>query len=133
MAKTPEQSFYLWIQNNFDWFFQRIETTTANGVPDLWTCSQGHSMWIETKACNATNVQIRKSQFAWCCKAHWNGWPVWIWNRSPRRKTVIQAWRTPFDTISGKQDHLKIVSEPLIALPSESFSKMTIKQFVLYR
>jgi hypothetical protein len=129
MATKPEAAFYDWIKSNIPWFFQRIETTTGSGIPDIWSAHQGESLWIELKALPATNLQIRKAQYAWMTKAHWNGIHTWIWNRNPRRKTVIQAWVTPFEVEPGKKDHLKITSQPRYALSPENFRDLDIRKF----
>ena len=127
MATQPEAAFYQWLNNNLPWFFQRIEATTASGIPDVWAAYRGFSVWIELKALTATNVQIRKAQYAWMCKAQWNGVPTWVLNRSPRRTTTVQGWRTPFKVELGKKDHLKIISQPNFALSAEQFKLFTIE------
>lgn len=130
MASAPEKQFYEWILGNFPWFFQRIETSTASGVPDIWACHKGHSIWIETKAEPLSSVKLRSFQFAWIVRAHWNGIPVWVWNRPPRKKTLIQAWRSPFKTQPIGNDKVKIISDPQIALHKDKFAKLKIENFI---
>jgi len=46
-------------------FCQTIETSTGRGVPDLWICNQGQSLWIECKAPAANKITIRPEQRNW--------------------------------------------------------------------
>lgn len=122
MPKTPEASFYEWIKSNLPWFFQRIETTTGSGIPDIWAAHSGRGIWIETKACPKNSVAIRSSQYAWMCKVLWNGVPTFVWNRNPKRKTLIQIWVTPFDVEPMKKEgYLRITSEPYIETNLKDF------------
>src|SRR6266550_5439963 len=45
---------------------QRIETSTAAGVPDMNVCHEGHEFWIESKLyIPGRGVLLRKEQYAW--------------------------------------------------------------------
>lgn len=106
----PEATFAAWIRKNTDWFTQRIETTTASGVPDIWMHHNHSYAWIELKANTRTNVQIRSSQYAWIRAAQRRGIHVWVMNRSPDHE--IQVWTRDFEVTPGKKNYLKITSFP---------------------
>lgn len=63
---------------NVNALMERIETSTALGVPDLYFCIEGVSTWTELKALEETptgkyNLSLRKyplHQRSWL-KAHW--------------------------------------------------------------
>ena len=129
MARTPEATFFDWLKRSFPWQFQRIETTTGIGVPDLWVCHRGFQLWIELKAAPNTNVQIRKSQYAWITRMQWQGIRTWIFNRDPKRKEVILAWCPHFEVEEGRKDFLKITSQPKIALPAKEFARLPLHHF----
>tara|TARA_Y100000310_G_C20613886_1_gene779526 strand:+ start:581 stop:976 length:396 start_codon:yes stop_codon:yes gene_type:complete len=96
------------------WHFQRIETTTDSGVPDvnLYIPStdylKGIQWWIELKATNST-VYIRPSQNAWIKKRLSMGCKVAI---IAKTKNELKIWNRFFEVepISGKR--LKILSTP---------------------
>jgi len=45
-----------------------IETTTATGVPDIFSCYQGNSIWMECKITMASPPRIRGTQYAYIKK-----------------------------------------------------------------
>ena len=45
-----------------NWFYQRIESTTGRGIPDMFVCREGVSFWLEFKA---GEKRLRKEQWAW--------------------------------------------------------------------
>lgn len=48
---------------------QRIETSTASGVPDIYMVHQGYPAWLETKIVTPRNsVLVRPYQRAWAHK-----------------------------------------------------------------
>lgn len=129
MSRTPEQTFYDWLKRNFKWFWQRIETATASGVPDILAMHKGVVLIIETKALPQTNVQLRKAQYAWIAKAYYSNVRVWVFNRNPKRPNKIQAWHAPFKVKPGKKDHVKIISDPDINLHKDEFADLDINNF----
>lgn len=131
--KGPEAKFYQWLKRTFSrWDFQRIETTTGLGVPDVHICAyQGTDkvpveFWAELKALPLTNVQIRKYQFAFMARRP--GANCWVINRDPKQK-IISAWKYPFSIEAGQRDHVKITSSPTIQLVEEQFRHLEGKDF----
>ncbi len=62
---TPELSAHGWLKRHAPrhWHLQRIETSTASGVPDLIVATPVGEVWIELKA--GTRPEIRPFQRAW--------------------------------------------------------------------
>lgn len=50
------------------WFLTRIESSTINGIPDIYACVTGHSFWIELKANEVKNCNLSKFQINWHIK-----------------------------------------------------------------
>lgn len=62
---TNESQFSRWFckkLRDYGCFVQRIETSTGNGVPDLWVADQDRSNWIELKF---NTLHIRPEQYVW--------------------------------------------------------------------
>lgn len=61
---TPEQKATAMLRaaSPDDWFYQRIESNTGRGIPDLFLRTHKHSIWIEMKA---TGLVLRPEQWAW--------------------------------------------------------------------
>lgn len=60
-----EKKFYEWLRPYLPGHYQRIETTTGSGVPDLNVCYLGTETWVELKAPLDGKVLLRKEQYAW--------------------------------------------------------------------
>jgi hypothetical protein len=117
-----EGLFYKWLKEEFkDWHFQRIESTTGPGIPDVHLCANGVELWIELKALKLTNVQIRKYQYSWMQNRANHGGNVWLWNWD-RNENIVQCWRFPTTQVDkGKKDHVKILKEPEFELSRPVF------------
>ena len=48
-----------------DIHWQRVETTTGSGVPDVNGCHAGAEFWVECKVTHGWSLVIRDSQTAW--------------------------------------------------------------------
>jgi hypothetical protein len=48
-----------------DWHLTRIESSTINGIPDVYGCIEGRSFWLELKATDAKNCGLSKFQVNW--------------------------------------------------------------------
>jgi len=48
-----------------NWHLTRIESSTINGIPDVYGCIEGRSFWLELKATNAKNCGLSKFQVNW--------------------------------------------------------------------
>lgn len=64
---NPETKFYQKLKTAMkDLDFQRIETSTALGVPDVNVCRlDGQECWIELKVPVQNKIVLRKEQYAW--------------------------------------------------------------------
>ena len=47
------------------WFLTRIESSTINGIPDIYGCIDGSSFWLELKANEDKNYGLSKYQIIW--------------------------------------------------------------------
>lgn len=73
-----EGTFKRWLIQNLpkDWMMQTIETTTGNGVPDIFFCTKGYQGWIELKATLSKDENLcylRIAQWRWFCKLYSRG------------------------------------------------------------
>lgn len=127
---TPEVKFYRWLVRGTPstWHWQRIETTTAQGVPDvnLYIPHLGE-VWAELKMANPSTV-LRPQQNAWIRKRQILGGNAII---MARKKHEIQIWNSRFSTELTKSGRLKITSKPnyTVLLPSleKTFEKILTK------
>ena len=58
-----------------------IETSTATGVPDIYSCYQGHSQWMECKIAMIGPARIRGTQYTYLRK---------LWEAGGHAKIVVQ-------------------------------------------
>ena len=62
----PEQEFWNRLRKHLPGFTQRIETSTGNGVPDVYCCWKSKPFWLELKIWTpGTGILLRKEQWAW--------------------------------------------------------------------
>lgn len=78
-----------------DWFYQRIETTTGPGVPDifLFNVRLGRCVWIEVKSMDYP--AIRPFQYAWFHRAWAKGLRAVLLNSNPKT-SMIEGWNYVF-------------------------------------
>ena len=58
--------------------WQRIETATSQGVPDVNGCCGGDEFWLELKVVTGNKVHLRADQAAWLMRRADAGGTVWI-------------------------------------------------------
>lgn len=65
MSKGPEHRLYDWLRHRLppSWHMTRIETSTANGIPDINLIIDGFEAWLECKV--GEEAILRKEQWAW--------------------------------------------------------------------
>ena len=65
MSKGPEHRLYDWLRLNLppSWHMTRIETSTANGIPDINLATGSGDVWLECKY--SDKAVLRKEQWAW--------------------------------------------------------------------
>ena len=56
-----------------DWHLTRIESSTINGIPDVFGCIKGRSFWLELKATDVKNCGLSKFQINWHLNHKKNG------------------------------------------------------------
>ena len=81
MSKTNESKIYNLIRsvlNNAT--ILRVETYTQRGVPDLYLCRAGKSVWIELKSNNLKNLGLSGYQVNWIVNHQRNGGSVYVLN-----------------------------------------------------
>lgn len=84
MSRAPEQKIYDKLARELSkllpkgrWRMQRIETSTAVGVPDVYFRSGHRVCWIETKD---DAYVLSKEQYAWSHREVLAGGRVWLYN-----------------------------------------------------
>jgi|DEB0MinimDraft_10_1074344.scaffolds.fasta_scaffold225487_1 Holliday junction resolvase len=108
---NPESKFYRELKTAIkDVDFQRIETSTGSGVPDLNCCSfDGKECWIELKVEQAGGkVFLRKEQYAWGFRRAkmWKG-KVWVAARALRS---VRWYRFPHFQVEPRGNSGKYVT-----------------------
>ena len=63
-----------------NWHFFRLESSTINGIPDVFGCIDGHSFWVELKASKVKNKGISKYQINWHLNHRKSGGKSYILN-----------------------------------------------------
>ena len=53
------------VKTHKSWHFFRLESSTINGIPDVYACMDGNAFWIELKATDVKNKGISKFQWNW--------------------------------------------------------------------
>tara|TARA_B100000214_G_scaffold17544_1_gene11822 strand:+ start:27 stop:452 length:426 start_codon:yes stop_codon:yes gene_type:complete len=111
---TPETTFYNRLKRIFpkEWMLQRIETTTAVGVPDLnILVPKVGEFWMELKACDKYTL-LRPQQYAWITKRITLGGIALVINQNKNKE--IELWHEPFNVIkrADKSKYLTILDEP---------------------
>ena len=61
--------------------FMRIESSTINGIPDVYCAYQGYSFWLELKANQDKNHGVSKYQMVWHLKHRRAGGNCFILNQ----------------------------------------------------
>jgi len=128
-----ESEFYQTLVNATpkQWMWQRIETTTALGVPDvnLFGPSLGE-MWIETKLAKSGRTILRSAQHAWIIKRIYLGGKCAVISKD---KHLIKIWNKHFNVVRTVTDQrLEIVSEPDYTTTIVEFQK-TIEKILTKR
>ena len=93
------------------WMWQRIETTTAAGVPDvnLFIPKIGE-IWIETKLSKNKKTILRSAQYAWISKRWFLGGRAAIISKD-RHLNLI--WDSPLEVVpTTTEGRLMITSAP---------------------
>ena len=63
---NQEQIFWRRLKPHLPGFLQRIETSTGNGVPDVYCCWKAKPFWLELKVWTPdVGILLRKEQWAW--------------------------------------------------------------------
>tara|TARA_R110000751_G_scaffold5702_2_gene25657 strand:+ start:590 stop:1018 length:429 start_codon:yes stop_codon:yes gene_type:complete len=109
-----------------DWHLTRIESSTINGIPDVYGCIEGRSFWLELKATDAKNCGLSKFQVNWHLNHQQAGGTVRILNAHASQTelelleirasgvAVSLSRATPSRSFSDNLYHLLILgSEPV--------------------
>ena len=67
MSLQPEAQFWKTLKKNLpkNWFVNRIENRIGGGVPDVYICIDGYSIWLELKVTKTHRVSVSPHQIAW--------------------------------------------------------------------
>lgn len=116
---TPEKSFEKWITTNLNGDWQKIETSSAEGIPDYHVCWNGVEFWAELKIQKGPFTHLRKHQFSWGqyrAKCHFGN--VWVFSLD---SDMVRGWQYPIDVEPSRKGHVKILSDPDIELTKKLF------------
>lgn len=107
---------------------QRIETSTASGVPDLNCCLHGVEFWVETKMMTAQQrVLLRPYQWAWIRRRTENGGRVYVIAASPT-STFVYVWIGKNLEVLKKGAYMQIMSAADVCLaPTANFDAVLSK------
>ena len=99
-------------KENKEAHFTRIESSTINGIPDVYGCIEGRSFWLELKATDAKNCGLSKFQVNWHLSHQQAGGTVRILN--------AHASETELELLEIREPGVAVsLSRPV---PSRSFS-----------
>lgn len=87
----------------------RVETSTEQGVPDVYLCHEGTSVWIELKIKHGTQVLLRPTQYAWGMRHFKHGGRSLLLARD---RQAILMWRFPSIEVEPKGKVLRVTNEP---------------------
>jgi len=118
-----EKKFTAWFKDCMHGcFWQRIETTTANGVPDLYLkipdMIDGHR-WIELKIyLKGKGVILRKHQYAWLVRARISGIEAMV---MVLKDDIVEFYYKPeVEPYGGKaMKYVRITSKPFATVPKK--------------
>ena len=79
-------------KNITDGFFTRIESSSLNGVPDIFGVMYGHSFWIELKSDDVSFPALNKWQIVWINKFIKKGGVVFIFKET-LSESVLKVYR----------------------------------------
>ena len=71
-----------------NWHLTRIESSTINGIPDIFGIVNGRPFWLELKANNVKNLNLTKYQINWHMKYQSCGGVARILNALPPQNTL---------------------------------------------
>ena len=112
---TPEQSFHHWLKMGNPADIQRIETSTASGIPDTNWCYNGQEVWVELKICSPKmGVLLRKEQYAWGMRRSNHDGKVFVLALSGN---MLLLYRFPHIQAIPYGKYLKIVNTMPTLLP----------------
>ena len=67
MSQQPESLFWKNLKKHLpnSWHVSRIENRFGGGIPDVYMCIDGKSLWIELKVTKNYKVSVSSHQIAW--------------------------------------------------------------------
>ena len=67
MSQQPESLFWKNLKKHLpnSWHVSRIENRFGGGIPDVYMCINGKSLWIELKVTKNYKVSVSSHQIAW--------------------------------------------------------------------
>ena len=93
--------------------WQRIETGTGQGVPDVNGCIGGDEFWLELKIAQGNKVKITPGQIAWLMQRIDAGGKAWIIVKKKEQIFIYNGYQGSFLLDSG----LKLQAEAVMNKP----------------
>ena len=81
--------------------WQRIETGTGQGVPDVNGCIGGDEFWLELKIAQGNKVKITPGQIAWLMQRIDAGGKAWIIVKKKEQIFIYNGYQGSFLLDSG--------------------------------
>lgn len=115
-----EAAFRDWLKTTLfakNCFVNNIESSTKNGIPDMYVVSDHSPFWIELKASEKkTACLIRKEQRVWGLKHQRAGGKAFVIHYIEETKTC-EVYGHPIRSVQPSGNYLKILDEPLYVCP----------------
>ena len=91
MSLQPEAQFWKTLKKNLpkNWFVNRIENRIGGGVPDVYICIDGYSIWLELKVTKTHRVSVSPHQIAWHYSLSQSKGTSFTWLRPSHPRTYI--------------------------------------------
>jgi hypothetical protein len=116
MSRTPEQLVYAWVMAKLptSCHVQRIESSTAPGIPDINLIVDDTEVWLEVKAEQRTSggqVRVRKEQWAWMKRRALAGGVCGVLDKSSRGIWSLWGIRKQTTARPSSEGHVVIEAE----------------------
>ena len=109
-----EKAFWQQIKRSLPYVhWQRIETGTGQGVPDVNGCIGGDEFWLELKIAQGNKVKITPGQIAWLMQRIDAGGKAWIIVKKKEQIFIYNGYQGSFLLDSG----LKLQAEAVMNKP----------------
>lgn len=101
LTLLTESNLYQWMRTRVpEAHWQRIESSTGQGIPDVNVCWKGFEVWWELKVCVGNIIDLRKEQRAWLIRRWKTGGRCGVCISFPRDKQIVFLKANVLDVIN---------------------------------